>query len=93
MTARNVTVYRSDRVRDLYVYIDATQTLRVLPEALLQRLGATVAVMTLALTAGRRLARANAAAVLAQIDRVGYYVQLPPEPEQLPARGTEVPER
>ena len=87
MNARDVTVYRSNRVRDLYVYIDAAQTLTVLPETLLRRFGPAVAVMTLALTPDRRLARANAAAVLAQIERVGYYVQLPPEPERLPARG------
>ena len=83
MTGRDVTIYRSERVRDLYVYIDAGQTLEVLPTTLRQRLGPAVAVMTLALTPGRHLARASAAAVLGQIERAGFYLQLPPEPEKL----------
>ena len=92
MNRRLVTIYRSDRVRDLYVYVDATHTLDVLPAALRQRLHPAVQVMTLDLAPERRLARANAAVVLAQIAQAGFYVQLPPEPEALPPRGTEVDE-
>lgn len=92
MTARQITIYRSDRMRDLYVFVDAATTLDVLPEALRRRFDPAVPVMTLALTPDRHLARARAEAVLTQIASVGFYVQLPPEPEQLPGRGDAVPE-
>lgn len=92
MSARRVTVYRSDRVRDLYVFIDAQQTLAVLPQALRQRMGPSVAVLTLELAPGRRMARSDASHVLAQIERLGFYLQLPPEPERPRTRPDRAPE-
>lgn len=92
MNGRQVAIYRSDRVRDLYVFVDAGQSLDVLPEGLRKHVEPAVQVMTLDLHPGRRLARANAANVLTQIASAGFYVQLPPEPEALPPRGTEVDE-
>ena len=76
---RSVAVYRSEQVTDLYVYIGADATLDVLPAELRARFVRNVLVMTLELTPQQKLARAVAQNVLTQIDRVGFYLQMPPE--------------
>jgi uncharacterized protein YcgL (UPF0745 family) len=62
----------------MYLYVDREAGMQHVPEALLRRFGEPQEVMTLALGAERRLARANAAEVLARIESEGYYLQLPP---------------
>jgi uncharacterized protein YcgL (UPF0745 family) len=71
-------VFRSPRREGMYLYIDKQQGLESLPEALLASFGQPESVMTLVLTPQRRLARADAAAVLAAIAECGYYLQMPP---------------
>jgi hypothetical protein len=72
------TIYRSSREQELYVYVDRRDGLARLPPELLAQLGRTSEVLTLELTPARKLARANAAEVLARIAEQGYYLQLPP---------------
>jgi uncharacterized protein len=73
------TIYRSNREREMYIYVKREEGLSRLPEELLARLGATSEVMTIKLTPERKLARAKAFEVLAAIDAKGFYIQLPPE--------------
>ena len=73
------TVYRSSTEKDLFVFVQRKEGLGRLPEDLLARLGTTSEVMTIKLTAERKLARAHAADVLAAIASKGYYLQLPPD--------------
>jgi uncharacterized protein YcgL (UPF0745 family) len=77
---RLVTVFRSRRVADMYLYVDREVGLERVPQALMQRFGKAEIAMELELDAKRRLARADASAVLRSIEEVGYYLQLPPLP-------------
>lgn len=73
------TVYRSSREAELYLYVRREHGLARVPPELLAKLGRTSEVLTLRLTADRKLARVRAADVLAAINDKGYYLQLPPD--------------
>jgi uncharacterized protein len=75
---RDVRVYRSTRKVDMYLFVDAGEDLERVPPALLQQFGNPVQALELRLTAGRRLARADAGVVLASIEASGFYLQMPP---------------
>jgi hypothetical protein len=62
----------------MYLYVDFTEDLARVPAVLLEQFGAPHPVMTLKLTEDRKLARADAPQVLAQIERAGFYLQMPP---------------
>ncbi len=76
---RQCTIYRGSKVPEMYLYVDETEALARVPETLLARFGRLEAVMTLELNPQRRLARADAAAVLQQIENQGFYLQMPPQ--------------
>ncbi len=71
-------VFRSPRREGMYLYVDKQQGIGDLPEALLRTFGTPQSVMTLVLTPERKLARADAAAVLGAIEEQGFYLQMPP---------------
>jgi uncharacterized protein len=73
------TIYRSNREREMYLFVNRAEGLSRVPEELLARLGTISEVMTIKLTPGRKLARAKAPDVLAAIAAKGFYIQLPPE--------------
>ncbi|MGF1528315.1 MAG: YcgL domain-containing protein [Candidatus Competibacterales bacterium] len=73
------TVYRSEHKPDTYLYLAAAENFQVVPGPLLATLGALVAVMELTLHPNRRLAREDPKAVLRQLLRQGWYLQLPPQ--------------
>ena len=73
------TIFKGNRERELYVYVPWKAGEKNIPEALRQRMGALVQVMTLEIGPDRKLARADAARVLADIRDKGYYLQMPPE--------------
>lgn len=75
---RSVKIYRTKRVRDMYVYVDYTEDLDRVPEALLKRTGELVEAMVLDLDDGVKLARAETDQVLAAIEDNGFYLQMPP---------------
>lgn len=75
---RQVKIYRSQRQRDMYLYVDSAEDLERVPRALLKRFGVPVEAMSLELSAERELARADANAVLESIAEAGYYLQMPP---------------
>ena len=81
--SRLVTIYRSKRQREMYLYVDAAEDLQRVPEVLLKRFGRPVEAMSLELSAERKLARAEAATVLTSIEKSGYYLQMPPQIEAL----------
>lgn len=74
-------VYLSRLRPDTYVYLAEKDDFSVLPESLRQRLGALAQVLELELTPDRRLARADAAAVIEALRTRGCYLQLPPPPQ------------
>ena len=75
---RQVKIYRSPRQLDMYLYVDSAEDLERVPQALLKRFGVPVEAMSLELSAERKLARADADAVLESITEAGYYLQMPP---------------
>ena len=83
MEARDVAVYRSKRILDMYVYVDEARDPMSLPEDLLKRFGKPVEAMRFRLAANRSLARVDAEQVLSAIANEGYYLQLPPVNEGL----------
>lgn len=89
--SRVVRVYRSSRTQEMYLYVDFGEDLARVPQALLDRFGKPVPVLTLKLSQERKLARAEAAAVLAQIESAGFYLQMPPpaQPRNSPRAGEE----
>ena len=80
--SRLVQIYRSSRRDGMYLYVDASEDLARVPEALMKSFGRPVAAMSLPLTGDRQLARADAAAVLRNIEECGFYLQMPPSADE-----------
>lgn len=80
---RLVKVFKGDRKPGAFLYVDFTDALDGVPEALLVQFGETTEVLSLQLTPDRKLARADAGDVLAQIEATGFYLQLPPAEGEL----------
>ena len=76
-------VFRSTRKEEMYLYVDKARGLEDVPEPLLKRFGEPEPVMVLPLSAERKLARADAAEVLREIEENGFYLQMPPTPAEL----------
>ncbi len=76
-------IYRSPRREEMYLYVDKACGLGDVPEALLQQFGEPEPVMTLLISPQRRLARADSTEVLAQIEKQGFYLQMPPTADEL----------
>ncbi|MDX9874105.1 MAG: YcgL domain-containing protein [Spongiibacteraceae bacterium] len=86
-------IYRSTRVAEMYLYVEADAGLERVPEALLDRFGAPQLVMKLALSEARPLARADVKKVLQDIDENGFFLQVPPPPEAYMGTPSMRPER
>ncbi len=85
-TAKLVQVYKSSRHAEMYLYLEKGRDVSELPEPLLVRFGEPQPLMLLRLSEERKLARADAAQVLAAIDEQGFYLQMPPSTEELRRR-------
>jgi uncharacterized protein YcgL (UPF0745 family) len=81
---RMVTVFRSRRVADMYLYVDKGAGLERVPPDLMRRFGKAEVAMEIELDPGRRLARVDATVVLRSIEEAGFYLQLPPRPDVAP---------
>ncbi|PCJ39945.1 MAG: hypothetical protein COA71_12265 [SAR86 cluster bacterium] len=73
------TIYKGSREDALYLYVAKSNDLSQLPEELMSRMGELKKVMTLILSTDRKLARVKAETVLEEIEKNGYFLQLPPE--------------
>ncbi|KAF1685723.1 hypothetical protein B1992_11045 [Pseudoxanthomonas broegbernensis] len=74
-------VYKSHRKADTYVFLAARDDFACVPEPLRVQLGGLAFVLEVALTPDRRLARADAAVVRANLAAQGFHVQFPPLPD------------
>ncbi len=79
-------IFKSSLKEEMYLYVERSRGLADVPEALLARFGEPKSVMTLLLSAERKLARVDAAEVLDGIRERGFFLQMPPTPAQLLAR-------
>ena len=80
---RLIQVYKSPRREEMYLYVDKTRDLAELPDDLMAQFGEPEAVMLLPLSPERKLARVDTATVLAAIEEKGYFLQMPPTPQEL----------
>lgn len=71
-------VYKSPRKADTYVYLAARDDFECLPAPIRQQLGTLQFVLAVELTPERRLARADAAVVRANLAAQGFHLQFPP---------------
>jgi uncharacterized protein YcgL (UPF0745 family) len=78
---RLVQVYRSPLKDEMYLIVDRRDGLERVPEDLLKRFGRPEPSIVFRLTPERRLARADTAAVIEALDERGFYLQLPPAPD------------
>ena len=76
-----IRIYRSKKSPETYLYISKKRSYDDLPEALRKLFGLPVLVMDMLLTEDKKLARADAAKVLSEIDEKGFYLQMPPPKE------------
>lgn len=76
-------LFRSPKKAEMYLYVDKARGLEDVPEPLLAQFGEPEAFMMIMLTAEKKLARADASQVLAQIEEKGFYLQMPPTTAEL----------
>lgn len=74
-------IYKSPKKDEMYLYVRKADGLSRVPEALLAMFGKPKHYVTLLLTPERKLARAEATKVIAEVAEKGYYLQMPPARE------------
>ncbi len=74
-------IYKSPKKDEMYLYVRKVEGLSRVPEALLTMFGKPKHYVTLLLTPERKLARAEAPKVIAELAEKGYYLQMPPARE------------
>ena len=79
---RIVSIYKSSKTDELYVYVDKKDGWQRVPDALSDKFGQRKHVVDMLLTPEKNLARAKAEDVLAAIDKQGFYLQMPPAKEE-----------
>lgn len=76
-----VSVFRSGKKDDTYLFVRRGQEWDALPESLREVFGAPVHAMDLILTPDRKLARTTGKVVLEALEKQDFYLQLPEEHE------------
>ena len=75
-------VYSGSRKAETYLYVEFGREHSTLPEALLEQLGELSQVMILDLAKREQLANADIQLVRSALQEQGFYLQLPPGPEE-----------
>ncbi len=75
-------IYRSSKKAETYLYVDKKQGVAAIPEALESLFGKPIHVMDMLLTPDRKLARVDVAKVREAIKEQGWFLQLPPPPDE-----------
>ncbi len=73
-----LTVWRSPKKEEMYLYTDRLEGLKRVPDELLKMFGVPQEVMGLPISEDKKLGRADAKKVMSEIKIKGYYLQLPP---------------
>jgi Uncharacterized protein conserved in bacteria len=81
-------IYKSSKKDQLYLYLPQKDEFKDVPPVLMDTMGQPEFVMELELSPERKLARANAADVLAGLKEKGFYLQMPPKDPLLDMRVT-----
>ena len=80
-TEMKCAVYKSLKKDETYVFIPTTSSLSDLPDELIQVLGKAELIMTLELTPEKKMARGTGADVMNSIDKQGFHLQMPENPQ------------
>ena len=75
-------IYKSSKKEGTYLYIPKKDDFSQVPDALMQMFGKPLPVMTIKLD-GRKLAQVDIEKVRASLEEEGFFLQLPPPPENL----------
>lgn len=70
-------VYKSLKKDEMYLFIPSDTSLSDLPNDLLKIIGQTELVMTLNLTAEKKMARGTAKEIMQSIEEQGFHLQMP----------------
>ncbi len=81
MKNRLVSILKSPKKDEMYLYVDKKQGMEMVPASLLEVFGKPAPVFDLLLSEAKKLARADAVEVLKAIEEKGFYLQMPPAPE------------
>lgn len=77
-----LSIFKSSRKDEMYLYVDKREQLERVPEPLLEMFGKPVHVMDMPMTPTRKLARVeDTAKLLQEVDTKGYFLQMPPPRE------------
>ncbi|TKB54258.1 YcgL domain-containing protein [Ferrimonas aestuarii] len=76
-------IYKSKRKAETYLYVNKRNDFSEVPEALMETFGQPEFVMLLPLSKLSQLGSANIDKVKADLSEKGFYLQLPPPPEDL----------
>lgn len=79
---RICSIYRSPRKNEMYLYVDRSEALARVPEALLAAFGPPQLAFDMVLTPERKLAREDIATVLENLEKQGYHLQMPPPQDE-----------
>ena len=75
-------IYRSTRKNEMYLYVLKSDALERVPEGLLTVFGKPQHAFDLVLSPERALAREDIHAVLANLEKQGYHLQMPPAEDE-----------
>lgn len=76
-----ISVYRSSKNAETYLYVVKKTGLQALPEALKELFGKPIHVLDMLLTPEKKLARTTGEKVLTELADKGFYLQMPPPKE------------
>jgi len=93
MTTLNVSVYKSPKKEELYLYIPQEKSLDDIPQEVLVIFGKPKHVIDFELSAEKKLARVDAATVLEALNSRGFFMQMPPHELEKFSDITPPPER
>ena len=71
-------IYKGSKRQEMYLYVPSEAGLKQVPEQLLETFGELQLVMSLVLDQTKKLARADIATVMTELQSQGYYLQMPP---------------
>ena len=83
-------IYKGKKKQDSYLYIENEDDFSRVPDELKGVLGELSYVMTIELSMEKKLAQADAAQVILQLQENGFYLQIPREVEKLSLSGMKV---
>lgn len=75
-------IYKSPRKDGMYLYVEKRDALKRVPEGLIAAFGAPQLAFEMVLTPERQLAREDITKVLANIEKQGYHLQMPPAEDE-----------